>query len=101
MSKDGGSALILATDFRLALFVSFSPCVDWPLQVEVMIPGPKVGLIIGKGGETIKQLQARFSPHSSDCVAANYMLKIIGASFRNIRTRTYDFIQYYQNDIPY
>lgn len=22
-----------------------------------MIPGPKVGLIIGKGGETIKQLQ--------------------------------------------
>ena len=26
-------------------------------QVEVMIPGPKVGLIIGKGGETIKQLQ--------------------------------------------
>jgi len=52
-------------------------------------------------GQTIKQLQARFSPHSSDCVAANYMLKIIGASFRNIRTRTYDFIQYYQNDIPY
>ena len=25
-----------------------------------MIPGPKVGLIIGKGGETIKQLQVRF-----------------------------------------
>lgn len=24
-----------------------------------MIPGPKVGLIIGKGGETIKQLQVR------------------------------------------
>ncbi|XP_046643900.1 far upstream element-binding protein 1-like isoform X6 [Daphnia pulicaria] len=28
-------------------------------NVEVMIPGPKVGLIIGKGGETIKQLQER------------------------------------------
>lgn len=28
-------------------------------HVEVMIPGPKVGLIIGKGGETIKQLQER------------------------------------------
>lgn len=30
-------------------------------QVEVMIPGPKVGLIIGKGGETIKQLQVKTS----------------------------------------
>lgn len=27
--------------------------------VEIMIPGPKVGLIIGKGGETIKQLQEK------------------------------------------
>lgn len=26
-----------------------------------MIPGPKVGLIIGKGGETIKQLQVTLS----------------------------------------
>jgi predicted PilT family ATPase len=25
----------------------------------MMVPGPKVGLIIGKGGETIKQLQER------------------------------------------
>ena len=25
--------------------------------IEMMIPGNKVGLIIGKGGETIKQLQ--------------------------------------------
>lgn len=24
---------------------------------EIMVPGPKVGLLIGKGGETIKQLQ--------------------------------------------
>lgn len=28
-------------------------------QVEIMIPGPKVGLIIGKGGESIKQLQEK------------------------------------------
>ncbi|XP_044743184.1 far upstream element-binding protein 3 isoform X2 [Chrysoperla carnea] len=28
-------------------------------QVEIMVPGPKVGLIIGKGGETIKQLQEK------------------------------------------
>ena len=28
-------------------------------QFEMLIPGQKVGLIIGKGGETIKQLQAQ------------------------------------------
>ncbi|KAG8223023.1 hypothetical protein J437_LFUL001345 [Ladona fulva] len=27
--------------------------------VEMMVPGPKVGLIIGRGGETIKQLQEK------------------------------------------
>ncbi|CAH1787646.1 unnamed protein product, partial [Owenia fusiformis] len=30
---------------------------DGTTMVEVMIPGTKVGLVIGKGGETIKQLQ--------------------------------------------
>ncbi|XP_074108570.1 P-element somatic inhibitor isoform X2 [Cotesia typhae] len=30
-----------------------------PGNLEIMIPGPKVGLIIGKGGETIKQLQEK------------------------------------------
>lgn len=29
------------------------------MQLEIMIPGPKVGLIIGKGGEMIKQLQEK------------------------------------------
>lgn len=29
------------------------------IKVEIMVPGPKVGLIIGKGGETIKQLQEK------------------------------------------
>ena len=26
-------------------------------RIEIMIPGNKVGLVIGKGGETIRQLQ--------------------------------------------
>uniref|UniRef100_U5EYN3 Putative psi n=1 Tax=Corethrella appendiculata TaxID=1370023 RepID=U5EYN3_9DIPT len=32
---------------------------NYPPYVEIPIPGPKVGLIIGKGGETIKQLQEK------------------------------------------
>lgn len=31
----------------------------YPPYQEVMIPGPKVGLVIGKGGETIKMLQEK------------------------------------------
>ena len=30
-----------------------------PAAVEILVPGNKVGLVIGKGGETIKQLQER------------------------------------------
>lgn len=29
--------------------------------VEMMVPGNKVGLVIGKGGETIKQLQVSYT----------------------------------------
>lgn len=36
-----------------------SGLIGHPGVVEMMIPGPKVGLIIGKGGETIKQLQEK------------------------------------------
>ncbi|XP_066592587.1 far upstream element-binding protein 3 isoform X1 [Prorops nasuta] len=36
-----------------------SGMIGHPGFVEIMIPGPKVGLIIGKGGETIKQLQEK------------------------------------------
>jgi len=36
-----------------------------------------------------------------DKEAAAYMLSIINASCQNIRTKTYDMIQYYQNQIPY
>lgn len=52
-------------------------------------------------GQTIKLLRGRFSTGATDKEAANYMLQIIRNSFLNFRTRTYDMIQYYQNQIPY
>lgn len=52
-------------------------------------------------GQTIKLLRARFAPQSSDKEAAAYMISVIINSFKNFRTRTYDMIQYYQNQIPY
>ncbi|XP_017786237.1 PREDICTED: phosphatidylinositol 4-kinase alpha isoform X2 [Nicrophorus vespilloides] len=52
-------------------------------------------------GQTIKQLRARFQANVSEKEAAIYMLSIIRNSFLNFRTRTYDMIQYYQNQIPY
>ncbi|KAJ9593547.1 hypothetical protein L9F63_014887, partial [Diploptera punctata] len=52
-------------------------------------------------GQTIKLLRARFAPQASDKEAAAYMISIIRNSFLNFRTRTYDMIQYYQNQIPY
>lgn len=52
-------------------------------------------------GQTIKLLRGRFTPTSTEKEAAAYMLKIIRDSFLNIRTKTYDMIQYYQNQIPY
>ncbi|UXI14588.1 glycine-tRNA ligase-like [Sarcoptes scabiei] len=52
-------------------------------------------------GQTVKQLRNRFCPEYNDKDAAIYMLQIIRDSFLNLRTRTYDIIQYYQNQIPY
>lgn len=52
-------------------------------------------------GQTIKLLRSRFAPQASEKEAAGYMLSIIRSSFLNFRTRTYDMIQYYQNQIPY
>lgn len=52
-------------------------------------------------GQTIRLLRSRFAPNSSEKEAAAYMLSVIRNSFLNFRTRTYDMIQYYQNQIPY
>lgn len=52
-------------------------------------------------GQTIKLLRMRFAPTFNDKDASNYILKIIRDSYMNFRTRTYDILQYYQNQIPY
>ncbi|XP_065226540.1 phosphatidylinositol 4-kinase alpha isoform X2 [Planococcus citri] len=51
-------------------------------------------------GQTIKLLRSRFAPQSTDKEAAAYMLSIIRKSFLNYRTKAYDILQYYQNQIP-
>ncbi len=52
-------------------------------------------------GHTIKQLRSRFAPGASEREAANYMMKIISECYLSWRGKTYDMIQYYQNQIPY
>ncbi|KAH7939075.1 hypothetical protein HPB52_005251 [Rhipicephalus sanguineus] len=52
-------------------------------------------------GQTVRLLRLRFAPTATEREAAAFMIKIINDSYLNIRTRTYDMIQYYQNQIPY
>lgn len=52
-------------------------------------------------GQTIRLLRQRFSPEVSEREAAQYMLSVVNNSFLSIRTKTYDMIQFYQNQIPY
>ena len=52
-------------------------------------------------GQTVKQLTDRFQPNYSEKDASAYILQIVRDSTLNIRTRTYDYIQYIQNQIPY
>ncbi|XP_058809461.1 phosphatidylinositol 4-kinase alpha isoform X2 [Phymastichus coffea] len=52
-------------------------------------------------GQTIKLLRSRFAPMATDREAATFMVNVIRNSYLNFRTKTYDMIQYYQNQIPY
>lgn len=52
-------------------------------------------------GQTIKLLRERFSTTKSERDAALFMIDVINKSFLSIRTKTYDILQFYQNQIPY
>jgi hypothetical protein len=52
-------------------------------------------------GRTIKQLRNRFQPNATEREAAQYMLRIIYNCSQNFRSKTYDMLQKWQNQIPY
>ncbi|VDO94030.1 unnamed protein product [Soboliphyme baturini] len=52
-------------------------------------------------GKTVQLLRERFAPQKSEKEAANYMLQVVKNCFLNVRSKMYDQIQYFQNEIPY
>jgi phosphatidylinositol 4-kinase A len=52
-------------------------------------------------GQTITLLKQRFVANKNNKEAAAHMQGVIRNSYQNFRTRTYDMIQFYQNQIPY
>merc|ERR1712080_289131 len=52
-------------------------------------------------GQTIEQLTARLQPEASEIQAATYMISIIRDSLFSKRTHSYDYYQYYENEVEY
>ncbi|CAH1801953.1 unnamed protein product [Owenia fusiformis] len=52
-------------------------------------------------GQTIKLLRQRFQPQASEKEASAYMLKVVRECYLSWRAKSYDIIQYMQNEIPY
>ncbi|CAI2348814.1 unnamed protein product [Caenorhabditis sp. 36 PRJEB53466] len=52
-------------------------------------------------GKTINQLRSRFAPTLNEQDAAKFMHSVITNCFLNIRSKMYDQLQYFQNEIPY